>query len=78
MLCLAMTFGNQWFPNCPGHVFYLVKYMKQLEICFLLYGGVMNSEVIKSLNKILKELNLNFMYTISKNKIKIIIFMENL
>ena len=38
----------------------------------------MNSEVIKSLNKILKELNLNFMYTISKNKIKIIIFMENL
>ena len=38
----------------------------------------MNNEVIKKLNKVLKELNLNFMYTISKNKIKMIIFMENL
>ena len=38
----------------------------------------MNREVIKKLNKALKEFNLNFIYTIEKNKIKMIIFMENL
>ena len=38
----------------------------------------MNNKVIKSLNKVLKELNLNFIYTIEDNKIKIIIYMENL
>ena len=38
----------------------------------------MNREVIKKLNRVLKELNLNFIYTVEKNKIKMIIFMENL
>ena len=36
----------------------------------------MNNKVIKSLNKVLKELNLNFIYTIEDNKIKIIIYMD--
>ena len=37
----------------------------------------MNREVIKKLNKKLKELNLNFIYTVYKDKIKIIIFLED-
>lgn len=45
-------------------------------VCFSL-GGNMNNEIIIKLNRILKDLNLSFAYTIDKKLIKIIIFMDN-
>ena len=37
----------------------------------------MRNEIIMKLNNLLKELNLNFIYTIYKDKMKMIIFLED-